>query len=352
MNIIMEVATPYSIMKEALLYEKLSDNKVKCLNCAHKCLLLSGQRGICGVRENQGGILYSLVYGKVVAVHVDPIEKKPFFHFLPGTSSLSVATVGCSFKCLNCQNWDISQGPKLTGKIKGEEISPEEIVKIAKDYEVPSISYTYTEPAVFSEYALEIMKLAKKNGLKNNWVTNGFWSEELFNVIYPYLDAANVDLKSFSEEFYRKNCGGKLQPVLDTLKRLKAKKIWVEVTTLVIPTTLNDSEENFKKIAKFIHDELDPETPWHITQFSGLISWQLHHLPETPVETLQVAHQIGKEAGLKYVYTGNVPGLPTEDTFCPECHALCIKRTNYIIHRHDKAGECPKCGAELNLILN
>jgi len=355
-------------MKEAYLYKKLEGkkvypvksakggaaepqfNRVKCQNCAHYCFVLPGKRGICGVRENINGKLYALNYKKAIACHIDPIEKKPFFHFLPGSYSLSIAAVGCNYSCLNCQNWDISQGLKGKKEIPGEHLPPKEIVELAKKNKLPSISYTYTEPAIFSEYALETMKIAKKKGLKNNWVTNGFWSKELFDLISPYLDAANIDLKSFSDEFYVKNCGGRLEPVLDTLKKLKEKKIWVEVTTLIIPT-FSDSEEMFKDIANFIKKELGAETPWHISRFSGTISWKLQHLPDTSVETLEKAWKIGKEAGLKYVYTGNVPGLPSEDTFCPKCGALCIDRTNYAIHRHDKAGFCPKCGADLNLIL-
>ena len=337
-------------MKEAYLYKKLPQKKVQCQNCAHYCLILPGKRGICGVRENVDGKLYALNYGKTVACHIDPIEKKPFFHFLPGSHSLSIATVGCNFKCKSCQNWDISQMPQLTGKIEGQEISPEEIVKSALKNNLPSISYTYTESAIFSEYALDTMKLAKKQGLKNNWVSNGFWSKELFDLISPHLDAANVDLKSFEDDFYIKYCGGKLQPVLDALKRLKNKKIWLEVTTLVIPT-LNDEEEIFEKIANFIKNELGSETPWHVTQFCGAISWKLQNIPDTPVETLEKAHKIGKKTGLKYIYTGNVPGIPSEDTFCPKCNNLVIDRTGYIISRHDKNGKCPKCSADLDLIL-
>jgi len=337
-------------MKEVLLYKKLKDKKVQCRNCAHFCVINPGERGKCGVRENINGKLFSLVYGKACAVHIDPIEKKPFFHFLPGSHSLSIATVGCPCSCKNCQNWTISQGPKLTGKIEGEDISPEEIVEMAKRNKVPSISYTYTDPIVFLEYALDTMKLAKKEGLKNNWVTNGFWSPELFKEISPFLDAANVDLKSFSDDFYIQNCGARLKPVLDNLIELKKEKIWAEVTTLAIPT-LSDSEEMFRDIAKFIKEKLGPETPWHISQFSGAISWKLQHLPDTPLKTLEQAYKIGKEAGLKYVYTGNVPGHPSEDTFCPECATLAIDRTGYIVQRHDKNGKCPKCGKDLNLIL-
>lgn len=338
-------------MKQVYLYKKLSGKKVQCQTCAHYCQIPLSGKGICGVRENIDAKLYALNYRRAIALNIDPIEKKPLFHFLPGSYSLSIAAAGCPLRCLYCQNWDISQGPKLTGKIVGEDVSPEKIILIAKKYNVPSISYTYTDPIVFLEYALDTMKLSKKEGIKNVWVTNGFWSKELFDLIYPYMDAANVDLKGFTDEFYLKVCGAKLQPVLDTLKRLKEKKIWVEVTTLVIPT-LNDSEEILRKIAEFIKNDLGAETPWHVTQFSGAISWRLQELPETPVETLKMAYEIGKEAGLKYVYTGNVPGIPSEDTFCPKCNALVVDRTGCAINRHDKQGKCPKCGEDLSLILS
>jgi len=337
-------------MKEAFLYKKLKDKKVQCQNCAHYCIILPGKRGTCGVKENIDGALYALNYGKAIACHIDPIEKKPFFHFLPGSYSLSIATVGCNFACKNCQNWDISQGFKGAKEIPGDDLSPEEIVKIALKNKLPSISYTYTEPTIFLEYALDTMKLARKAGLKNNFVSNGFMSPESAKLVIPYLDANNIDLKSFSDEFYKSNCGGRLQPVLDTAKLMKKSGVWVEITTLVIPT-LSDSEEMFRSIAKFIKEELGSETPWHISQFSGAISWKLQHIPDTSVETLQIAWKIGKETGLKYVYTGNIPGLPSEDTFCSQCGTVCIDRTNYIIHRHDKNGKCPKCGVDLNLII-
>jgi len=346
-------------MKEAYLYKKLPNKKVQCTNCAHYCVIENNQRGICGVRENKDGKLCSLVYGKAVAINVDPIEKKPFFHFLPGSYSLSVATVGCNFRCLNCQNWDISQGPKPNKPISSfYDLSPQEIVKMALENKTPSISYTYTEPTIFLEYALDTMKLAKKARLKNNWVTNGYQSKESLDLIAPYLDAANVDLKGFDDGFYQKVCGGRLKPVLETLKRMKTlrrgsgqEKIWVEVTTLVIPT-LNDDEKTFKGIANFIKKELGEETPWHVTQFSGAISWQLKNLPDTLVKTLEKAYQIGKKAGLKYVYTGNIPGHKGEDTICPKCGTVAIDRMNYIIHRYDKNGKCPQCGENLDLILN
>ncbi len=336
-------------MKEVYLYKKLPNKRVQCQNCAHYCKIAPGKRGVCGVRENRAGKLYALNYGRAVSVQIDPVEKKPLFHFLPGTQTLSIATVGCNFSCLNCQNYEISQIPKTKKTIPGSAVEPKEIVRIAKNYSLPSISYTYVEPTIFSEYAFDTMKLAKKEDVKNIWVTNGFLSKEVFDMVAPVMDAANVDLKGFSDEFYRQNCGARLEPVLETLKRMKKSGIWVEVTTLVIPT-LNDAPDTFKAIADFIAHELDLATPWHVTQFSGLISWKLKHLPETPEATLKAAYDIGKRAGLKYVYTGNMPGLPFENTMCPACGELCVEREGYLITRHDKKGACPACGKNLNII--
>ena len=337
-------------MKEALLYKKLDHQNIRCNLCAHRCFIAEGKRGICGVRENQKGKLYTLVYGKAIAVNIDPIEKKPFFHFLPGSYSFSIATVGCNFQCKNCQNWDISQYPRLhSGKIFGEDLEPKKIVAKALESKCQSISYTYTEPTIFTEYALVTMEIAKEKGLKNNWVTNGFMTEEALEMIAPYLDAANVDLKSFSDKFYIKYCGGRLQPVLDTLKRMKEKNIWLEVTTLIIPT-LNDSEKELKKIADFIKKELGEETPWHISQFCGEISWQLQDFPTTPVKTIEMACKIGKSAGLKYVYSGNIPGFYWEDTHCPKCKELMVDREGYSIIRFDKNGHCSKCGESLDIV--
>ncbi len=335
-------------MKEAYLYKKLKDKKVQCQNCAHYCIILPNKKGVCKVKENQNGKLYSLNYGKIIACNIDPIEKKPFYHFLPGSYSLSIAEVGCNFKCANCQNWDISQMPYLLNRIEGQKTSPKEIVEMALKNKLPSISYTYTEPAIFSEFALDVMKLAKNDGLKNIWVSNGFWSKELFELISPYLDAANIDLKSFEDGFYNKYCFGRLQPVLDTLKRLKSKNIWTEITTLIIPT-LNDSEENLKNIAEFIKSEMGSETPWHISQFRADISWKLKNLPDTSIASLKRAREIGKRTGLKYVYA---PGSGFEDTFCQKCNAKIIERKGYSVKRFDNKGKCSKCKADLPLILN
>lgn len=335
-------------MHEAILYQKLNNNNVRCQACAHRCLIVPNKRGFCGVRENQKGKLYSLVYSKAVAINIDPIEKKPFFHWLPGSYSLSIATVGCNFRCLHCQNYDISQSPKEAGQIFGENWPPEKIVEEALKSKVPSISYTYTEPTIFIEYALETMKLAKKKGLKNNWVTNGYMSEATLKLISPYLDAANVDLKFFQDDLYQKICGGRLQSVLDSLKWMKAHKIWVEVTTLVIPG-YTDQGKQFEDIAKFIKNKLGAETPWHISRFYP--AYKMLNLSPTPPEIIHKAAEIGKKIGLKYVYTGNLPGDRGENTYCPKCGELVIQRIGYEISRFDKQGKCPKCEEKLDLIL-
>lgn len=338
-------------MKESFLYKKLEEDKVQCKTCAHYCVIKLGERGVCGVRENRKGTLFVLNYGKAVSLGLDPIEKKPLFHFLPGTSTLSFATEGCNFRCSNCQNWRISQGPRMSGRrIRGEGISPEEIVKIAVERSIPSISYTYTEPTIFLEYALDVMKRAKKEGIKNVWVTNGFLSKEALDLIAPYLDAASTDLKSFSDDFYREICGGRLKPVLSTLKRMKEKDIWLEVTTLVIPT-LSDGEENLRNIAEFVATELGKDVPWHVTRFSGAISWKMKDLPDTSVSSIKKARRIGKEAGLNYVYTGNIPGLSSENTFCAHCGELVLERSGFLVKRKDEKGRCPACGEKINLVL-
>lgn len=300
------------------------------------------------MRKNKEGKLYSLVYAKACAKHVDPIEKKPFFHFLPGTNSLSIATVGCNFRCFHCQNADISQLPRETRKIAGFDLVPEKVLKDVKKFGCQSISYTYTEPTIFIEYALDCMKLAKKEGLKNNWVTNGYLTEEALELVAPYLDAANVDLKFFRDDLYVKTSGAKLQPVLDSLKLMKKLKIWVEVTTLLIPG-YTDQGTQLEDIAKFIRKELGRETPWHISRFYP--AYKMADIFPTPVSLIHKAYQIGKKAGLKYVYTGNLPGDEHENTYCPKCNELAIKRVGYEIERFDKDGKCGKCGEGLDLIL-
>jgi pyruvate formate lyase activating enzyme len=334
-------------MKEALFYERLKDDVVKCNLCSHRCpRIADGKRGICGVRENRGGKLYSLVYGRLVARNVDPIEKKPLFNFLPGTTSYSIATVGCNFRCGNCQNYDISQLPKERGSIVGQEMAPDEIVMAAKLGNCKSIAYTYSEPTIYYEYALDTAKLAKKENIKNVFVTNGYITPEALQEIAPYIDAANIDLKAYTETFYQKNCGAHLKPVLDTIKLHKKHGIWTEITTLIIPT-LNDSEEELCQIAEFIKNEAGPETPWHITAFHP--TYKLLDLPRTSIQILRKARQIGLEAGLKYVYEGNVPGEDGENTYCPNCQKTLIRRLGYqILENKITDSACPHCGTKID----
>lgn len=328
-------------MKEALLYEKKENQKVHCHLCSHYCLIAPGRRGICGVRENQEGVLYSLVYGKLIARHLDPIEKKPLFHFLPGSRSYSIATVGCNFKCLNCQNADISQAPIEANFIDGEKALPDEVLAAALKTNCQSISYTYTEPTIFFEFVYETSALAREKGLKNILVTNGYMSREMLEMYHPYLDAANVDLKSFSDDFYKKICGARLEPVLENLKLMKKYGIWIEVTTLVIPT-LNDSAEEFQKIADFISKELGPDVPWHLSAFHP--NYKLMNLSPTSLKILTQAFEIGKKAGLKYVYLGNVPG-EGETTTCAKCGRGLIKRFGFsVLENNLQEGKCKFCG--------
>ena len=336
-------------MKEAMFYEKLEENAVRCHLCAHHCKINESKRGICGVRENRDGVLYSLVYGKVVARWIDPIEKKPLFHFYPGSKVYSIATVGCNIRCKNCQNSHISQMPKEGEKqIVGEDASPEEIVAAAKQNDCRTIAYTYTEPTIFFEFAYDTARLAHKEGICNVFVSNGYTTEDAIRTLAPYLDAVNVDLKG-SEDLYRKICGGHLQPVLDAIKLYKSLGVWVEATTLVIPT-LNDSEEEFIEIAEFIKS-VGVDVPWHISQFYP--AYKLPDLPPTPVTTLRKAREIGLDVGLRYVYEGNVPGEGGENTYCYQCGELLIRRYGFqILENKIRDSRCPKCGAKIDGILD
>ncbi|MFA6170372.1 MAG: AmmeMemoRadiSam system radical SAM enzyme [Candidatus Margulisiibacteriota bacterium] len=330
-------------MKQALFFKKLEAGKVQCELCPHNCLILPGGRGICGVRENRDGYLFSLVYDRVISSQVDPIEKKPLFHFLPGSLSYSIATVGCNFRCDFCQNYGISQGPREKKPIVGLETTPEKVVAAALAQGCRSIAYTYTEPTIFFEFAYDCAKLAKTRGLRNVFVTNGFINRAPLEMVAPYLDAANVDLKSFRDEYYRKICGGRLAPVLETLKLMKQLRIWVELTTLLVPG-LNDSDQELTELAAFIKNELGEETPWHLSAFFP--TYKLVDLPPTPETTLRRARDIGLAAGLKYVYTGNLPIAEAEDTFCPQCKEPLITRSGFSVLSNLIDGEtaCPKCG--------
>lgn len=329
--------------KEAMLYEKLADTCVQCRLCAQRCKISPSKFGFCGVRQNVDGVLVTLVYGEVIASHIDPIEKKPLYNFIPGSSSYSIATVGCNFKCGFCQNWQISQVSPKDIESVNQRLTPEDIVRFAKTKGCKSISYTYTEPTIFFEYAYDTAKLAKKEGLYNCFVTNGYMTEEALGTISPYLDAANVDLKSFREEFYTKICRGHLQPVLDTIKRMRKLNIWVEVTTLIVPDQ-NDSQEELKDIAKFIVS-VDKSIPWHISRFHP--NYKFGDYCSTSSETLKEAYTLGKEAGLRYIYLGNV--ADEVDTYCYNCGQSVISRKYFSIDENNiDNGKCKFCDAEID----
>lgn len=330
-------------MKKAELWKKEGD-KVRCSLCNHRCTIPEGKRGICTIRENRKGTLYSLVYGKLVAVHVDPVEKKPLYHFRPGHSSLSIASVGCNFRCLFCQNFDISQMPRDRGAIMGEDYTPKQVVDEALTDGCESIAYTYTEPSVWYEFNKDTGMLAKKKGLKSIYVTNGFMSREMLDD-QKFIDAANVDLKAFDDKFYREICGGRLEPILENLKYMKKKKIWLEVTTLIIPGK-NDSDDELKQAAEFVAGELGRDTPWHLSAFHP--AYKMLDVPPTPVETLVRAYKIGKEAGLDYVYVGNVAIDTGRDTECPGCGETLIRRRWFeVLENKVEKGRCPACGHEI-----
>ncbi|PIP20407.1 MAG: AmmeMemoRadiSam system radical SAM enzyme [Candidatus Omnitrophica bacterium CG23_combo_of_CG06-09_8_20_14_all_40_11] len=327
-------------MKEALLYEKLKDQLVHCYLCNHHCRIAEGKFGFCGVRQNIDGTLYTHAFGKVIAAHIDPIEKKPLYHFLPGSLSFSIATIGCNFHCEFCQNWEISQSSFREGdNLGGEELSPQEIVETAIKNQCKSISYTYTEPTIFFEYALEIAKLAKAKGLYNNFVTNGYMTKDCIEMIKPYLDAANVDLKFFKDSSYRNICKGSLEPVLNSIEVMHKLNIWVEITTLVVPGE-NDSEEELRDITEFIVS-VDKNIPWHVSRFHPDYKFTDHC--STPEATLKKAQDLGKKCGLNYVYVGNVIGFGN-DTHCHNCKKLLIKREYFsVLENNIKQGKCPYC---------
>ena len=327
--------------KEAFLYEKLKDKKVHCFLCGHQCNISDKKFGVCGVRQNIDGVLYTLVYGDIIASYIDPVEKKPLYHFLPGSSSYSIATAGCNFRCGFCQNWQISQLRKNDKCVSNLPIvAPDEIVQNAVINECQSISYTYTEPTIFFEYAYDVAKLAQKKGLANIFVTNGFMSKEAIELIHPYLDAANVDLKSFSEDFYKKICHGHLRPVLETIHLMKELGIWIEITTLVIPGK-NDSKKELTDIAEFIA-QVGKDIPWHISRFHP--DYQFNEIKPTDQDILVKARDIGESQGLKYVYIGNIPN-EKNDTICSECHTLLIKRSYFSVEQNNIINDkCPTCG--------
>ncbi len=335
-------------MKEAILYKQLSDKRVRCDLCAHRCVIENNKSGICRVRKNIDGKLYSLVYEKIIAQSVDPIEKKPLYHFLPGSKSYSIATIGCNFTCLNCQNYEISQYMYYHDEVIGKFYSTNNVVSDALFLDCKSVSYTYTEPTVFFEYAIDCAKIAKTKGLKNVFVTNGFMTKLAIDKMKGLIDAVNIDLKSMSGSFYKNIVGGRVKPVLSAIEYAKEQGIWVELTTLLIPT-LNDSDEEIEKIAKFIKS-IDEAIPWHISAFYP--TYKLTSITPTSIKAIQNAYYIGKSVGLRYVYGGNVTKSNLENTYCYKCGELLIERKGFdIIKNALIGGRCPKCKTEIDGIL-
>ncbi len=335
--------------REALLYEKLDKNRVRCNLCYRRCILKDGQIGICGVRKNEGGKLYTLIYGVISSIALDPIEKKPLFHFYPKSLALSLGTWGCNFRCVHCQNWEISY-EKLTEETlsMSKLISPEELIKIAQRYNAGGIAFTYNEPTIWFEYTLDGSKLAKKNGLYTVYVTNGSITSEGLQLISPYLDAMSIDIKAFWESSFKKITGVKgVKNILERSVEAKKMGIHVEIVTNVIPT-INDSPKEMEELALWIRDNLGKKTPWHITRFYPYL--KLSHLPPTPVKTLEKIREIGERVGLQFVYIGNVFGHPYENTYCPNCKSLVVRRLGYEISEyHVKNGKCEFCGEDLNI---
>ena len=328
-----------------ILADRLADGSVRCGVCAHRCLVRPSRTGICGVRENRDGVLLSGAYGQLVAATLDPIEKKPLFHVDPGSSAWSIATPGCPFHCSFCQNWQIAQGPRLGLDLAVEPTTPAQVVRDAIAAGARSIASTYVEPTVFLEYALDVGRLAREHGLRNLFVTDGYATPEAVALLATVLDAANVDLKSFDDRFYRRQCGGRLQPVLDSILAMRRAGIWLELTTLVIPG-LNDDDRNLAALTAWIVEQLGRETPWHVSRFFP--AHRLASVPPTPLGTLRRAAEIGRAAGLAHVYVGNAPELGAEDTSCASCGRTLIERHGWQVrNRLGPDGSCPGCGRRL-----
>jgi pyruvate formate lyase activating enzyme len=320
----------------------LPEGGVRCGVCAHRCLVRPGRRGICGVRENRDGILFSLAYGEVVATALDPIEKKPLFHVAPGSTAYSIATAGCPFHCRFCQNWEIAQGPRLGLDLPARRLPPAEVVEAAVGSGAASVAYTYVEPTVFLEYALDTARLARDAGLMNLFITDGYATPEAIDLLAPVLHAANVDLKAFDDAFYRKLCGARLAHVLEAIVAMRRAGIWLEITTLLIPGH-NDDDAGLRSLTRWIVDNVGVETPWHVSRFFP--AFRMMNVPPTPPATLLRAAEIGRDSGLVHVYVGNAPELGLEDTRCVGCGRLLIERHGYRVRSHLAAdGCCPGCG--------
>jgi pyruvate formate lyase activating enzyme len=321
------------------------DGSVRCGVCAHRCLVRPGRRGICAVRENRAGVLVCLAYGEAAAIELDPIEKKPLFHVAPGSTAYSIATGGCPFHCRFCQNWEIAQGPRLGLHLPTTRLRPSAVVEDARSSGASSIAYTYVEPTVFLEYVLDIAVLAREAGLRNLFITDGYATPAAVGLLGPLIDAANVDLKAFDDAFYRKLCGARLAPVLESIVAMRQAGIWLELTTLVIPGR-NDDDAQMLALASWIVRELGAETPWHVSRF--LPAFRMLDVPATPWESLQRVADIGRGAGLVHVYVGNAPQLRLQDTHCAACGQSLVERHGYRIRSHLVGdGVCPVCGHAL-----
>ena len=343
--------------REALLYTKLKGNWARCLVCQRRCVIPEGKLGYCATRINRSGRLYTLIYGRVSTWRVAPAEIKPLFHFLPGSRYLSLGSVGCNFRCLGCQNWEIAHVQlecDVQDDLEGNTIfiSPQKTIQMAQQLDCQGLSWTYNEPTLWLEYVLEGAKLAKGRGMYTNLVTNGFMTPQALDVVGPYVDAYRLDIKGFSHEVYRQIAHVEdFSGILDVAKRAKNRwKMHLEVVTNVVPQ-LNDDDQQLSAIASWICRELGPDTPWHVTRFAPHLN--LSHLPPTPMKTLERARQLGLEAGLRYVYLGNVPGHPGENTYCPCCQRLLIERRDYEILKYGvEDGHCPSCGQEIPIVEN
>ncbi len=330
--------------REALYYDRLGGNKIRCRVCPKECVVGDRERGFCGVKENRGGRYYTLVYGECAAVNVDPIEKKPLFHFLPSSGAFSIATAGCNFDCKDCQNWEISQ-------VRPEQVEdpihlpPDQVVALAKRYRARSIAYTYSEPVVFYEYMLDTARAGRAQGIKSIMISNGYIRPEPMARLAEYLDAIKIDLKSISEDFYRTYCVGELGPVLDTLKQVKRLGKWLEVVYLVVPT-LNDSESTVRKMCQWVKGNLGSEVPLHFSRFQP--HYQLKKLPSTPYETLQRCRKIARETGINFVYIGNVPGESNVSTWCPRCGKIVVRRMGFqVMEVNLRNGACKYCARKI-----
>lgn len=337
------------MIKEALL-QKIKNSKIICLTCERRCETEEGEFGFCKTRKNIGGKLYTLVYGEISSISANPIEKKPLYHFYPGSYALTVGTWSCNFTCPWCQNFRISKYPQNIGK--GKFISPEEFIKLTKKYDCRGTSFSFNEPTLLFEYSLEVFYLAKKQGLYNTYVTNGYMTEEALKALIEHgLDAMNIDIKG-DAQFVKKYCGADLEKIWRNVKIAKENNIWIELTTLTIPG-LNDTKRALTEIAKKIKEELGEDTPWHLNAYYPAydFSWK-SYVPSTPTETLEKAYEIAKEEGLKYVYIGNIPNHPAQNTYCPNCHKLLIERNALTLQRYflDKEKRCPQCKEKIPVI--